>query len=196
MSSQIDVLILGIWVNSSDIGIYAVARRLSNLALFVPLIFDIVIPPKYAVLYANKAHESLQNLVSSSAQLMTIAAIFVCTPFIFIPRLFLGIYGEQFVDGALVLVIISIGQFINVATGLMGRLLIMTGHEHLERTNTVGNFLLYLALNIALIPQYGILGAAIAVSIAVILKSIITSYLVWLKLDIFIWRLPRKGKSS
>jgi O-antigen/teichoic acid export membrane protein len=44
----------------------------------------------------------------------------------------LGLYGEAFRSGASVLVVLAIGQIVNGATGPVGYLLNMTGHE---RTN-------------------------------------------------------------
>jgi len=61
---------------------------------------------------------------------MNIAAalipVLICTLF---PVFVLNFFGEEFVAAAPLLVVLSLGQLINVATGSVGFLLLMSGHE-------------------------------------------------------------------
>ena len=90
----------------------------------------------------------------------------------------LHIFGEEFITGYTVLVILCIGQFINVATGSVGQILAMTNREKLLRKCVVYGTVINLLLNIVLVPNYGMIGAAIATSIAWTITNVMALFFV------------------
>ena len=100
----------------------------------------------------------------------------------------MGIFGNSFKSGAFILVILALGQFINVITGSVGYLLMMSGNERLLRNNIIFIAVLNLTLNLLLIPKYGILGAAISTSVSLALQNIISMVIVKYRLGI--WTFP------
>jgi O-antigen/teichoic acid export membrane protein len=82
-------------------------------------------------------------------------------------EIMVGLFGIEYIAGALPLVILIIGQMINVSTGAVGFILIMTGYERLWLIISVFSFALNVALNVMLVPQLGLIGAAIATAIAI-----------------------------
>ena len=90
----------------------------------------------------------------------------------------MGLFGEQYKQGANLLRILVIGQFINVITGSVGFLLNMTGFEKDMRNIVFLSGAIALLLNFILIPIYGVTGAAIATSIAIALQSLFAVYMV------------------
>jgi O-antigen/teichoic acid export membrane protein len=74
----------------------------------------------------------------------------------------MGLFGEEFLSGTLVLKILVTGQFFNVCTGSVGFFLMMTNNEKTMRNNVLFSSILSVCLNITLIPLYGINGAAIS----------------------------------
>lgn len=75
----------------------------------------------------------------------------------------MGIFGSDFVAGAWPLRLLLLGVLVNVSTGAMGELLVMTGNEKLTRDLNVMGALSIVVLCLLLIPPYGDVGAAIAV---------------------------------
>jgi O-antigen/teichoic acid export membrane protein len=68
---------------------------------------------------------------------------------------------------------------VNVATGSVGYILMMSGHENLMRNAITLSGSLNILLNLWLVPQYGIIGGAIATAISVTTLNVIAAYFVW-----------------
>ncbi|MFQ5822880.1 MAG: flippase [bacterium] len=186
-----DTILLGIWTDSKIVGIYGAAFRTAMLTNFILFAFNSIIAPKFAALYGQRDLPALSNLARNAAKLMTFLAAPVLLLFILVPTWVLGLYGPEFTTGATVLTILAIGQFINVATGSVGYLLMMTGHEKLMRNNIVFSAFLNIVLNVTLILKYGIVGAAIANAVSLATMNLISVFLVYWKLSIFTLPIPK-----
>jgi len=90
----------------------------------------------------------------------------------------MGLFGDEFIVAGNLLVIMAIGQFINVATGSVGYLLNMSGHERDFRRVTFFSGPLTVILSFILIDQYGVLGAAIATAVGLSLQNILALFMV------------------
>jgi len=73
---------------------------------------------------------------------------------------------------------------VNAATGSVGNLLTMSGHERDAARGFVFAAVLNLVLNVLLIPAYGIVGAAVAAAISLISWNLILAALVYRRLGI------------
>lgn len=179
-----DTIMLGIWTDDKTVGIYGVAVRTAMLTSFILNAVNSIVAPKFAELYAQKDYNSLSSLARKSAQLMTCLAAPVLLLFVIAPSWVLRLFGPSFVSGAGALSILAIGQFVNVATGSVGYLLMMSGHEKLMRNNILFSAGLNILLNSILIPKYGISGAAIATAVSLAMMNLISAGLIYWKLSI------------
>jgi len=179
-----DIIMLGIWTDGKKVGIYGVAVRTAMLTSFILNAVNSIVAPKFAGLYAQKNYKSLSTLARKSTQLMICLAAPVLLLFVIAPSWILGLFGPDFITGASALTILAIGQFVNVATGSVGYLLMMTGYEKLMRNVIIVSAALNILLNALLIPKYGISGAAIATAISLAMMNLISARLVYWKLSI------------
>jgi O-antigen/teichoic acid export membrane protein len=177
-------LLLGVWCTNADVGVFNVALRTAQLTSFVLFAVNTIAAPKFAELYREGNLKQLGSMARNSAKLMVLAASPALLLFICFPGWIMGLFGQQFANRAVVLTILSIGQFVNVATGSVGYLLMMTGNERLVRNNVVFIALLSIVLNLILIPFAGVMGAAIATAFSLAAKNLIAVYLVRLRLSI------------
>lgn len=76
------------------------------------------------------------------------------------------------------------GSFVNVATGSVGYLLMMSGNERLMRNNVAFIAVLSILFNVTLVPLAGPLGAAIATAVCLASMNLISAKLVWSRLGI------------
>jgi O-antigen/teichoic acid export membrane protein len=181
-------LMLGIWGSPADVGIFGVANRTSILISFVLIAVNSIAAPKFAALYRRGEIEALGHTARSCTKLMTLMAAPALLLFLLAPGRVMGIFGPEFIGGGLTLSILAVGQFVNVVTGSVGFVLIMTGNEHLMRNNIAFCALTIVILNYILIPIWGAVGAAIASAITLILQNITATILVWRKHGL--WTLP------
>ena len=82
--------------------------------------------------------------------------------FIFSGNWILSIWGEEFEEAYWILIILGFGQLVNLTTGAVGIILIMTGHEKTQRNISLCFMMVFLILSFTIIPIYGALGASIA----------------------------------
>jgi len=88
---------------------------------------------------------------------------------------YLKIFGDSYIQGWGALAILSIGQLVNAATGSVGVLLTMTGHERYMVVSAGLSAILNIVLNTILIPLWGLNGAALATTISLIFINTIKS---------------------
>lgn len=167
------MLFLGIWESNENVGIYSAASRTAMLTSFILIAVNSIAAPKFSELYKKGDIKTLGIVARNSVKMMMLFASPILLIFIFLPEWILGVFGKDFKQGGLVLTILAVGQFVNVATGSVGYLLMMTGNERLMRNNLVVSGIVGIILSIVLIKNHGILGAAIAVTATVTMQKFI-----------------------
>ncbi len=181
---------LGMWGTKADVGIFSVAVRTAMLTSFVLVSVNSIAAPKFAELYRLGDLKALGTTARESARLVTVIALPVLLVFVFAARPVMSIFGDRFAAGATVLTILALGQFVNVATGSVGFLLIMSGHERLVRNNTFVFTVINVVLNALLIPRFGVSGAAVATALTVASVNLAAAFLVYKKLSIITLPIP------
>ncbi len=187
-----DTIIIGIFSDSQSVGIYDTTRRVAVLAITTLTAINTVVAPKFAALYAKNDIEEIGRLARNAAQITTFMSIPVVLAFWIFPQQILSLFGSDFSEGGLALGILGIGQLINAATGAVGLILIMTGHEKLMRNNAIGTSILKITLQILLIPPFGYIGAAVAAATADIIRNLISAILVYQKFSILTIPVPSR----
>ena len=189
-----DVMFLGYWVEDVDVGIYGLAKRIAALTAFILVAINSIVAPKFAKLYAQGKIDELKTVARNSMKLLCLFAIpAVLFLTIFAPQIMTYV-GEDFSKGYLILIILALGQFVNVITGSVGYLLMMTGFEKEMTVNIIIVSLLTTILYLTLIPIYGVMGAAFASAFGLALQNVIAFILVKLKLGF--WVYPKLRMSS
>lgn len=178
------IVLLGVWYTGKEVGIFAITLRTAMLISFVLFAINSIIAPKFAIFYKQGDIRSLESMVRHSTMMMVLSASPALLLFILAPEWVMAFFGNGFKEGAVPLVILSIGQFVNVATGSVGYLLTMCGYEKLMRNNIVACAALNVIMNVLLIPKYSIIGAAIANAVAMALMNISLAIIVYFKLSI------------
>lgn len=172
-------LMLGVWADSADVSHYAVAWRTAMLVSFAPLAISTIVQPKFAELYARGDMQSLAATTYRAALLMVACSAPILLVFVAIPEHILSIFGSGFSDGAVILQILAGGQFINMALGSVGILLVMSGQEKQFRNVLVVSVCAMLLFSVTLIPAYGAIGAATAEASALVVLNVLFGYAVW-----------------
>lgn len=178
------ILIMGFWVTSDDVGIFGTAIRVAMLVSFTLSAVNNAIAPRFSALFAKDNLKEIESI----ARKMSVIIIGISSPvllvIIFFGDLIMSVFGNDFSRGGGALIILALGQFANALTGSVNYLLITSGNEIVSKKVTMFSGLLLCVACIILIPNYGLIGAAISVSIVAILSNTILTYLVSKKLHI------------
>ena len=172
INSQADVLMLGFLSTPEDVGVYRVASRVASLVAFALMAVSAPLAPRVAELHTMGEHAEIQSLSSKAALATTALALPMAALLIFGGRWVLALFGTEFQQGAFVLSVLSLGQLVAAAMGVVSLLLSMTGHQKVVAKTLAITALLNVALNAALIPFYGASGAAVATTITFLAWSL------------------------
>jgi O-antigen/teichoic acid export membrane protein len=181
------ILLLGIWGTSENVGIFSVASKTAALTSFILVAVNSIASPKFAAIYEQRDMNALRSVTRAA---IAISLLFAC-PLIFIftfyPEEIMSLFGEDFSSGSDVLTIIALGQLVNVATGPVNQLLIMTGNEKQLFSLLLCSGIFSLLLYIPLVYYSGMYGAAIGGFISSSLINMLGFYFVKKKLRLNIF---------
>jgi O-antigen/teichoic acid export membrane protein len=171
--SQTDKVLLGIFLNVREVGIYAVA---ATVVAFVPIVLQSVnqiFSPTIADLHARGQHALLGRLF----QTLTKWVIGLTLPLAFVVMIYskplMLLFGPAFGVGWAVLVVGTLGQLINTGVGSVGYLLLMSGNQgRLIRVQAV-MAVFVVAVTLVLVRPFGMLGVAAAAA----LTNAVSNYL-------------------
>lgn len=155
-------VVLGIYGTSAAVGAFGVASRTAQLATLFLVAVNSIAAPKLAALYGRGDHRALANTARSAAAITVLGASPLLLFFLLAPSLAMRLFGAEFTAGGAALAILSIGHAVNAATGPVGVLLMMSGHERTLLRCVAAAAAVQVIASIALVPPYGIVGAAVA----------------------------------
>lgn len=166
-------ILVGLIRDAATTGIYALTFAVAQLVTFVHAAAAMPLGPVVASLMARNEKQELQRTLQRLARLSFAGSLPVAVVLILFGDQILGFFGEEFRAGYVALVIMVLGSIVDVATGQPGTLLIMSGHE---KDFSKASFLrtgMLIVLNVILVPILGLTGAAISVSLSVIIPKLL-----------------------
>ncbi|TOO47834.1 oligosaccharide flippase family protein [Vibrio parahaemolyticus] len=172
------IVIAGFFISTTELGLLAAAQRTSLLIGFVLITINFVVAPMFASLFKEGKLDKLRNLSRWACRANIGAAllpVLVCTLF---PEFVMQLFGDEFLAAAPLLVVLSLGQLVNIATGSVGFLLLMSGHERTMKYITICSGTISIALLVFLSQSYGVLGAAWAMAIGMAIQNLAALYFV------------------
>lgn len=198
--SKTDMLLLGALRGTTDAGIYGVGQRLAELMTLALFAVNAVYSPLIAQYHARGEPGQLQKLATSAIQVIAFIAIPLALGLAgFGYWIVVWLFGPEYANAYPVLVVLVLGQLVNALAGSVGLLMTMTGH-HRPATYLVGAAAgINVILNLALIPPFGMMGAAIATAGTKVLWNglLILAVAKYLGIDPTIWGAVRgKGRSE
>jgi O-antigen/teichoic acid export membrane protein len=191
-------LLLGVLGEKDDVGLFGMATRTAYLVSAVLIAVNSIAAPKFAALYKQNKLAELERLAQQTTFMLTLVAIPVTFLMMIFPSQIMAIFGAEFAASGNVLRILLIGQFVNVACGSVGFLLIMSGNEKSFRNAIVLSVVSMSVLLLVLVPHLQEIGAAIANTVAVIVSNVMCIYYVKKRLGISMlpWLKRSNGKTE
>lgn len=161
--SQLDVLMIGYFLSSNEVGYYRAIQPLRQGAMIFLGSFSFLFMPLATQAFQNEEFEELDVLFGSVTKWAVVLTLPLISTFIFLPEtVVVAFFGEPYISAAVPLSILSGGLFLRAVVGPNGDLVKAIDRPKVEAIASVvgvtGNFL----LNLVLIPRYGIMGAAVA----------------------------------
>lgn len=191
-SVQSPVIIIGFLLTPKDVAVYGAAAATAGVVSFLLDAMNVLSAPRFAALHAQRRHGELQALFANVVRRTFWPSLAVAVILIVFGARLLRLFGPGFEQGYTLLVILTLGHLVNAATGPVGSLLSMTGHQALTARVLGVCVSLAVVLGLALTPIWGSVGTGLAFSAAMVLWNAVLSVLVAHKLNICLWRGPRE----
>lgn len=189
-----DVLVISHYMTPTDVGIYFAAGKTMALIMFVHYAVGSAVANKFASLNARGDKEGLRAFVKDAVNWTFWPSLAGAVLLLALGKPLLWLFGPQFDAGYPVMCILVVGFLFRSSMGPAEFLLNMLGEQALCATVLTASALLDVALNFALVPNYGLAGAATATSISLVMAALMNSIVVWrrLEIEIAIWKnLPK-----
>ena len=168
-----DKIMLGIYMTSEVVGIYNIASIVAGLITFLLVSSNMIFSSVISELYSVNKIKMLGDLYSTITKWIIISTLPIIISIVFFSDTIMKFFGEVYIIGSSALVILALGQMINVFVGANGYILNMCGHEKLLLINNISMAIINVIFNAVLIPKIGILGAAISTGISIAIINII-----------------------
>jgi O-antigen/teichoic acid export membrane protein len=179
-----DVLVMGMFRASAEVGIYQVASRLGVAVNMPTEALNSSLAPSYAAAHGRGDRAGLTRTFHTSTRWIFTLSALAFLGIAFGGPAILRVFGSDFVAGHAVVGLLAAGQLFSAACGTNGMLLTMTGRPHVNLANALLLGGLNLGLNLVLVPRYGGIGAAASAATSWALVNIARCVEIW-----FIFRL-------
>jgi O-antigen/teichoic acid export membrane protein len=177
--SWTDVLMLGVFRTSTEVGFYNAALPTARILGVVSTAFTLVFLPVLSELHAKEERRKMSNLYIGVTKWMFMLLLPLVLLMVFFPTTVLYIlFGSLYTKASIVLSILASGLVINYLFTTTPACVLST----IGRTKFIGlaqgiAAVLNICLNYYLVPIYGIIGAAIATGISLVVGGTVMTML-------------------
>lgn len=171
--TYVDILALEHLASPQDVAIYFAGARLLAVVAFVYFAISGTTMHKFTQYYVAGDSQRLRQFFTETARWTFWPSLALCIGILALGKPLLSLFGAGFEAGYGAMLILAFGMLARAAVGPAERLLNMLGDRKPCALIYALAFTLNLALCIALIPRFGIEGAAAATSAALTVESIL-----------------------
>jgi O-antigen/teichoic acid export membrane protein len=182
---QMDMLLIGHYLNAKLSGIYFISRKFATLVIIPLSLFSPLIGASIAKLYARKNKYDILNLYQYSTKWILILSGVLFSVLFIEANNFLEIAGDKYIEGVTALRIIASAQLVNAFVGPTGNTLIIMNRGKILLFNNLVSIFSGLAFALYLIPNYYLTGAAISICIIFSLVNVLSAIYLILVLKIY-----------
>lgn len=176
LMSWTDTLMLGFMRPEEEVGIYNIALKVASLTGLIIVAVNSIAAPKISELFSQDKIEAYKKFIHQTTGLIFLTSLPIVVLIFLLPEFILKIFGQEFVNGKISLLILTFGKFSGAFCGPVLVILNMSGKEKTARNILAAIGALNILLNGLFIPRWGIEGAALAT---------MTTTLIWNFLSVF-----------
>ncbi|MFI3245179.1 MAG: oligosaccharide flippase family protein [Ferrimonas sp.] len=176
LSNELGTLFLAVFSSEEQVGYFRVAMQLTTLLSMGLQAVNTITGPKIATLYHAGRLLDAQRLLRQSVRLSCACVVPAVVFLVVLNKPLIGwLFGPQYAPVSDLVLILCVGQLVNVLMGSVGLVINMTGYEVRGLIIQLSVLVLVAGLLLVLVPLYQAKGAAIAVTTGLILWNLLLS---------------------
>jgi O-antigen/teichoic acid export membrane protein len=182
-----------IWLSAqflpvNEIAYLSIVGKLVFGVNFALMVSNAMYNPRFSLAIAESNMTLLQTLGRRSLRLMLTLATPVFLVFVFFAEEILSLFAVSSREAALGLLILSVGQMVNVITGNAAAMMNLSGHHVAVRNNGVAHLVLAMCLVSILGREFGLIGVVLGYASAIASQNIVLARYVKRRLGINIYK--------
>lgn len=169
----LDVLLVGRLSSTAEAGVYGVASRLYVVGAYALQAVGTAAAPQFSELIAAGRRRELERVYQLGTWwTMAISWPFYALMLVFPMTMMEAFFGSQYSGGGHALAVLGFAGLLDVGTGNSQAVLLMSGHSRFYAANTAAALAANVGLNLALVPRFGITGAAVAWAVSIAITNL------------------------
>ena len=169
---HVDVLVLNIYVPPSELAIYYAAIKTTSLIAFVHFAVTAAYSARFSEYHSSGRHGELASHVHDAVKWAFWPSLLAAAGILSLGMPLLWLFGPEFTSGYPVMFILAAGLLVRAAIGPGEALLSILGQQNVCAAIMFVTLIANVAMNFALIPRYGLAGAAVATAGSIMIESV------------------------
>lgn len=189
-----DVVVVGFYLPPDQVAVYYAAAKTIALVQFVYFSVKAAAAPRFASILSAQDQSALRSFSAQAARWSFWPALAVGLSVLAMGDILLGLFGPAFTSGYPLMMVLLAGILAKALVGPGEVLLNMAGRQSLCVAIYASVLLFAIMLNIILVPQFGLYGAAASTACAMMLEAILLHIAVRRTLGIVLFAFARPVK--
>lgn len=174
-------LILGYTSTASEVGVFNIIMKIATPIAFILLSLQRSSMPRIAKLYGKKDLAAIRTLFTRVGIISGLGGVLFFLAVFFFGKQILSVWKIDDHASYTALLIIALAFLVNAVTSVAGPVLAMTGEEKIHSRISVGTTIVQLVSGLWLSINYGLIGAAIAYLIVMVVVNVSKVYYVYVR---------------
>jgi O-antigen/teichoic acid export membrane protein len=195
LNAEAGTLMIGSLLSAGDVGLFRAATRLAALPTYILTAVNLSFQPVAAGLFAKGDLRGIESLGIRASRVALLLALPIVAALLLAGGPMLSLFGPAFPAAAPALAVLALGHLFNVSCGSIGVVLVACRREDDAMRGLLLSCGVTLVANAVLIWAYGLMGAAVATALGLVVWNVALTWYAWRRLGIvpaaFSWRSAR-----
>jgi O-antigen/teichoic acid export membrane protein len=168
-----DIVMVAALASPAEAAVYTAATRFIVVGLLGVRAIQQVLGPQLSGLFARGDPDGVRSVLHRSTTWSVMLAWPLYLGCAALAPVVLALFGHGYGSGNTVVVILALAMLVGIGTGPVDVILLMSGRSWLSLADNMLAVVLDVGLNLVLIPRYGIVGAAVSWSVAIVVGNLV-----------------------
>jgi O-antigen/teichoic acid export membrane protein len=196
LMTNADVLMVGFFRPPDEVGVYFATVKVLALVHFVFFAVKAGVSQQFAAYTEPGDRAALRVFARQTVGWTFWPSAAIGAAVLLLGEFLLSLFGAEFAEGYPLLFVLVAGVLFRASIGPAESLLNMTGYQNACAKIFAAVLVVNLALNIVLIPAYGLMGAAVANASATFLEAALLFFMTWRRIGVFMFVLAPHPKEE